>query len=269
MGAQISTLYLLLAAVIGVFIGLLIASLFGSREPRPKQEPPPELLKEGFGEVAELWYSPAGKQLLLEIDGGYFKNISELSKDQQVKAKRLLEFVSDWAVEPVEQKVEPVPQGFERAHAMGTPDVLERSAELDLTPDALLDLVKEDVHSENAEPESPFISAEQEEADLVNLLHETLDVGEDIPEANEVDGTAALTITQQIGAVLDNMLRGTDLEDKGIRLSENVEHGVDVFVGSEKFEGIEAVPYPQVRQVIRDAVLRWEEESEARRHSGE
>jgi len=49
MTTQIPTLYLILAAVIGIFIGLLLASLFATRDTHPKQEPPTELVREGLG----------------------------------------------------------------------------------------------------------------------------------------------------------------------------------------------------------------------------
>ncbi|MEL7591177.1 MAG: hypothetical protein AAGU17_07755 [Anaerolineaceae bacterium] len=269
MGAQIPTLYLLLAAVIGVFIGLLLANLFGSRDTHKKQEPPPDVVKEGYGEVAGLWYSPAGKKMLMEVEGGYYKNISKLSKDQQAKARRIVALLNDWAVEQVEPVAEPAPQPLQQDQPSGTPEALELSPEPDLTPEAFLDLVKDEEPADAEEPGSPFISDEQEEADMVSLLQESLEIQDATPVTEEVDGSAALTITQQIGAVLDNMLRGTDLEDKGIRLSENADHGVDVYVGNEKFEGIEAVPYPQVRQMIHEAVMRWEEEAEARPRPGE
>jgi hypothetical protein len=128
-------------------------------------------------------------------------------------------------------------------------------------------MVKEEEPVEAEVPAGPFISAAQEETDLFSLLQDSFEEPKVTPGTEEVMGKADLTITQQISAVLDDMLKGTELEDKGIRLWENADHGVDVYVGSEKFEGIEAVPYPQVRQVIRDAVLRWEAEAEARRRT--
>jgi hypothetical protein len=267
MGTQFPTLYLLLAAVIGVFIGLLIANLFGSSDSRKKQEPPPEVVKEGFSAVAGLWYSPAGKKLLMEVDGGYYKNISALSNDQQAKARRLVALMNEWAVERVEIVAEPAPQQMEPAELSNTPEALEPSPEPDLTPGVILDMVKEEEPVEAEVPAGPFISAAQEETDLVSLLQDSLVEPIETPGTEEVMGKADLTITQQISAVLDDMLKGTELEDKGIRLWENADHGVDVYVGSEKFEGIEAVPYPQVRQVIRDAVLRWEAEAEAKRRT--
>ena len=55
------------------------------------------------------------------------------------------------------------------------------------------------------------------------------------------------------------MIRRTEYKEKGIKLIENQENGVDVWVGLEKFSGIENVPYPEVQQLIRTAAKRWEQ----------
>ena len=93
------------------------------------------------------------------------------------------------------------------------------------------------------------------------------------PEDEEETGytapeAAEYTITQQINAILQEMLQTTDLADKGIRLEENPNHSVDVFVGAEKYSGIEEVPYPQVRSLIHEAVLRWEQETNPQQRLG-
>jgi hypothetical protein len=98
---QIPILFLVLAAIIGVFIGLLISSLFSSKDSQPKQELPAELRKEGYGEIARFWYTPAGKKILLEMDGGHYKEFNALTKEQKAKVLRLAELYQDWlAVQP-------------------------------------------------------------------------------------------------------------------------------------------------------------------------
>ena len=52
--------------------------------------------------------------------------------------------------------------------------------------------------------------------------------------------------------------------EKGIRLEDNGHEGVTVWVGVEKFDGVDEVPYPDAKQLIRTAVARWEEETELR-----
>jgi len=38
---------------------------------------------------------------------------------------------------------------------------------------------------------------------------------------------------------------------------------------NEKYSGIEEVPYPQVKELIHEAVLRWEQENEAANRMGQ
>lgn len=269
MNTQIPTLYLLLAAVIGIFIGLLIASLFSSRESQPKKQPPKEVVKEGFGEVARLWYSPAVKKILVEMDGGHYKEFSALSKDQQAKALRLGDLLKNWTVvEPVSAPVE-TPQVEAPAYVPIVPDRFVEEAEPYEPPHKEIeyaDLFEEqEENTRTAEPVNPFVSELEEEPDLVSVLQQSLD--EDVAgAAAKPEVNVNLSITQQISAILDEMLIGTEMADEGIKLVENEEHGVDVWVGVEKYTDIDEVPYPQVRQVIRDAVLRWEQENDSQKH---
>ena len=62
----------------------------------------------------------------------------------------------------------------------------------------------------------------------------------------------------QIEDILQDMLSGTPLDHKGIHLIEDPSRGVLVNIGSEQFEGIESVPYPEIKAVIRSAVTAWE-----------
>lgn len=266
MTTQIPTLYLLLAAVIGIFIGLLVASLFTTRDARPKQEPPMELVREGFGEVARLWYSPVGKKIMVEMEGGHYKEFTALSKEQQAKALRLVDLLGEWTETPVESVTESLDNEAQQSYIPIVPDTKDEPEEpyepIQREPEYTYEVTEEEPVAEVEEPVSPFVSREQEEPDLVSVLQGDLDEGEQTLETESISTTDNLSITQQIGAILDEMLAGTDLEKKDIRLMENQEHGVEVWVGAEKFTGIESVPYPQVRQVIRDAVLRWEQEAE-------
>lgn len=71
-----------------------------------------------------------------------------------------------------------------------------------------------------------------------------------IPPANSIVG--------QIDAVLQARLAGTPLASYGIFLTESPEGGVIVYVGLKKFMGLDAVPDPNVKEVIRAAIAEWE-----------
>ena len=257
MNAQVSTLLLILAALIGLFIGLLLSSLFSAKEGRPKAQPPREIQKEGYGEVARLWYSPAGKKILTELDGGFYKGFDALSADQQSKVKKILSLWQDWAgTAPLaETPAQAIPMLDQRYQ----PVTVQSQEEEYYDPAAF---------TPAAPAIAPFASVE-EDTDVISSLQQSLEPEEDAAASFMPSQAADLSITQQINAILQDILSTTDLADKGIKLEENLEHGVDVLVGAEKFSGIEDVPYPQVRTLIHEAVLRWEQETESQQRLGE
>ena len=57
------------------------------------------------------------------------------------------------------------------------------------------------------------------------------------------------------------MVKTSSLREKGIKLIEREDHGVDVWIGMEKFDGVEAIPYPEAKQLIKAAAAKWEKEA--------
>ena len=219
---QITPIFLILAALIGLLIGLLVSSLFSSRESHsaaPETSPlPPEMEKEGFSKGVSLWYSPAGQKVVLEQDGAFYRNFLDLTAEQKSRVHKLLGLWTDWSQTVSTDKYEPV--------------VMTRPVETE---------------SEEHEPE-PVLNWSVAEA----LKEEKAAVASPsgIDKPNSIAG--------QISLIIDDMLEGHPLKEKGIKLIENSHQGVDVWIGTEKFDGIDAIPYPDVQQLIREAVSQWE-----------
>ncbi len=76
--------------------------------------------------------------------------------------------------------------------------------------------------------------------------------------------TAPFSIVAQIDQILQNRLAGTPLAARGVRLQESPQGGAIVWVGVERFEGIDAVPDPEVKAAIRQAVAEWEQKPHQR-----
>ena len=74
----------------------------------------------------------------------------------------------------------------------------------------------------------------------------------------EQPATTPLSIVVQIDQILKDRLAGTSLAGRGIHLQESPEGGVMVWVGLQRFEGIDAVLDPEVKAAIRQAVEAWE-----------
>jgi len=66
------------------------------------------------------------------------------------------------------------------------------------------------------------------------------------------------SMVAQIDAVLQKQLAGSSLAGRGIRLVETPEAGVQVWVGLQVYDGIEAVPEEEVKIAIKRAVADWE-----------
>jgi hypothetical protein len=82
-----------------------------------------------------------------------------------------------------------------------------------------------------------------------------------VPPANinqDEPVAAPQSIVEQIDAILHAQLAGTPLMEKGIRLQESPEGGVIVWVGINKYQGLEDVPDDQIKAVIRAAISAWE-----------
>jgi hypothetical protein len=62
----------------------------------------------------------------------------------------------------------------------------------------------------------------------------------------------------QIDSILQAQLAGTPLGERGIRLQESPEGGVIVWVGLNKYQGVDDVPDDQIKAAIRAAINTWE-----------
>ena len=229
---QITPIYLVLAALIGLLIGLLVASLFNPRESKHLDKTiPAELAKDGFAEIARLWYSPGVKKVITELDGENYRDYLTLSPDQKSRVNRMIALWSDWAGKAQTSQVEKT--GIEEAQIQ-PPHPAESAI----------------VQNE----ESPAIPLLLEDA-VVKAIETTTPIVVEKPK----------TIAGQISLIIDHMLIGNPLREKGIKLIENDHHGVDVWIGMEKFDGIDSIPYQDVQRLIREAVAKWECESEMER----
>jgi len=69
----------------------------------------------------------------------------------------------------------------------------------------------------------------------------------------------SLSIVQQIDTVLQERILNTPLEKSGLRLQESLEGGVEVYVGTQKFDSVDDVPDATIKATIRAAIAAWEE----------
>jgi hypothetical protein len=65
-------------------------------------------------------------------------------------------------------------------------------------------------------------------------------------------------MVSEIDDILQVKIASSPLTNKGIHLIETPTGGVMVYVGLEKYDGIAAVPDPEIKRLIQSAVREWE-----------
>lgn len=78
------------------------------------------------------------------------------------------------------------------------------------------------------------------------------------PASKEEKPAAPLSIVAQIDEILQARLAFTPLANRAIRLQESPDGGVIVWVGLQKFNGVDEVADPEIQAVIRAAIAEWE-----------
>lgn len=74
----------------------------------------------------------------------------------------------------------------------------------------------------------------------------------DEPEA------APTSIVGQINVILQARIANTPLASRGVALIESASGGVNIYIGVDKYEGVDAVPDEEVKAAIRAAIAEWE-----------
>lgn len=80
----------------------------------------------------------------------------------------------------------------------------------------------------------------------------------DVPK---IDDTPE-SIPDQINEILQDLIKGTPLETKGILMADWPNRGVVFIVGVEVYDDIHKIPDSDIRFAIRSAVKKWEESQE-------
>lgn len=73
-----------------------------------------------------------------------------------------------------------------------------------------------------------------------------------------------LGMVGQINWILQKKLEHHPLKSKRIRLEGALTGGVIFYIGEERYEYIDEIPYPEVKAIIQEAIAEWEERSTPR-----
>jgi len=258
----------LLFIIVGVIGGSLITILWNEREASQKTR---SGQKKSAGSSqrrldASLWRDMASGRLSVELDEGIFTKREQLSGRQR---RQLMAVLQDWAEW----------MGIELAQ--GTPVAREQTPASPSQPATLSqDSQSEETGSQTAIITEPATLQEKPGQAMSNRPQERTETpGSSLPvsrpSAAEIAALGSAkpaevkpkptSIVGQIDEILQDMLESEPTEKRGIRLVEDPNHGVTVWVGVQRYQGIEAVKDQEALRLIRAAVEEWERRAEEAR----
>jgi hypothetical protein len=236
MPAGNSFLLAIIFFVIGALLGALLTSLLSASRRDDEHESSPVSSSTGaqarrpaglsggsFQEIACLWRKDEQGKLITEIKGSAYPSVEQMSPTARQQSRDLAREWLTWLGEDLPQSTAPGQAPVAAARAPSLEDL------------------KITLPSPAPKKKLPDILNDQEQEKKPEIIEDSIVV--------------------QIDNILQEMLTGSTLESRGIRLTEGANMSVIVWVGNEFFQGIDHVPDPVIAQVIRTAVAEWEKRS--------
>ena len=236
---DIQVLYLFLggftifAFLIGAAAGWWLGGRSGSkRREKPIEKPPAAEPQSDKIEVLRFVRERDNGALLMEMRGKIYRQVQELT---DVERKNLARFGYDWL------KWLGAPAAPQQPEAAAN----EGGAVAQSKPD-------DTTLIESAEPQQ--VKPGQTTVQQVKTRPSA-------PAAPVEDAVRPTSIVAQIDEILQEILPLSPLANKQIKLTEDPDQGVVVWVDNQCYSGVDGVPDPDVRALLRKAAQEWENRS--------
>jgi hypothetical protein len=256
--------FLVLAIILGFAVGILIGMFIGNRRSAPapefiqadeetSQEPLPAIAttsqtsgvnNDNFQSLLHLWRDNESQELAADIDGRFHVKPHTIPQEERQQLCTLADEWRQWLCEPGD-----ITLTSSLSEESEPKETKEEEGSPRRRGDAEVDLMPFDTEIEPLVDEKPVVK------------FSPLPASTSKKPAKEVK-PEALSIVAQIDEILQEMLKRSTLEQRGIRLTENPDRGVVVWVGLEHYGGIDEVPMKDVQGILREAVAEWERRSE-------
>lgn len=264
----------LIFVTVGILVGILIMSLVGDRRRRKddgEQENKvmeelivpemPVLPENRFESIAALYRGTRSGKLVIDVKGKVYLNRGSIPAEQ---LRSLQEAASNWqAWLGMSEQPAPVAQ-VAPAAPVAAPKPLAAEAEPVNNTESSPKVSTEEaptirVPADEQSPRDPETEAEISPVEVTPDLPVIKPVSPVPLVSNaKVEKPPARTMVGQIDEILQGILPGTIYAGQNIHLSEEFTNGVVVWVGAVKYIGIESVPDPEVKALIKTAVRKWE-----------
>ena len=221
--------FVLIIALISIGIGFAIGSLVtntrGDRKSEKKSKKPPV---SNFVNVANIMTDRGGKAVYLQVEGKVLQSPNDVSREQRTRLTPFFEVLSSWFAITIKQS---------SPANMASPGTIEYAVSGD---------------AGNVDSGLAKQGAKRPSLDPVEVLSRALQTDVKVPVE------APKSIAAQIDEILQESIKNTSLERRGVRLIELPNKGMVVMVGLDQYEVVDEVPDEDVRKAIRSAVEAWE-----------
>lgn len=234
----------MIAAGVGFFVGLAtIIFRSGGQEVKPP--------KKDLVEAGRLWRDPSNGRLWVETGGQAGSSLNDFSDDAQDRVFKIALDLANWTGR-LQTPPAATPEAAPAAQTdvqqppakPAQPEIQESQAVTDELPDEISQPAQLLTGPSSPQPERPRI-------DIVKGIRLSLE-GDMGLKQNQA------SIAAQVDEILQDKLKGTSLEKRGIRLMELPGKGMVVMIGLEQFDSVGAVPYPEIKAVLQESVAVWE-----------
>lgn len=235
-----------LSAGIGFLLGGLVMAL-RSRKEQPVSSktdlPATEQKDPNLEEITRLWFDRRNRCLIVEVEGQRYRAVTQLNESGRRRVQAGLKGLRSWLEAAI-----PLSENLSVAQSPRSTSPIPASAEP----------LKASLSGQTAEAVRPISSPPEPavkpvKTDLMGAASRILTPRGPVLQPQ--------SIAAQINEILREKLHGTPLMERGIALMETPDQGVVVMVGMEKYGGVDAVPDPEIRRVLKDAVAEWERRS--------
>ena len=245
-----SLVFSLFLLIIGLVLGAIITVLIIGRENNQSGEESSRDNFLNYQELVHLWRDRENGNMLLEINGDIYGTADKLDEKNLSRMLIIAEKLDIFLNREKKEKKEAV-------HS-AKPRQVENTAAQPAFMSEAQKPADEELKQKNLEMlKPPPKNEEPPRLALAGL--------QSIPVEIAVAESKALTMIEQIDALLQRLIPVSPIAGKSVRITEDPFKGVIVWVGMDKYEGIDEVPDKDIRIVIRAAVSEWEKHADSRR----
>jgi hypothetical protein len=267
MNLTTSIFLIVCALLLGVSIGGYIVTLRqGNKTAEPDRE-------SRTGDLIRMRKEPASGALEVVIAGQTFRSEAEMSAVQRTLAGYALNDLRSW--------LSPQATSGQTAESPAEAVVATTAVSATAVSAAAAAVVATEADSSTAKTVSETPSGQPLEtpSDQPNLLDQQNDIPAEIAETEEPKKRkrggligvftraissdvpspriVTVSIAVQVNTILQNKLKGTPLESRGVCLMELPGQEMVVMIGTDQYDSVNAVPDDEIRAVLQSAVNEW------------